>query len=156
MRPELSRPLSLDRAGRAPSQSVTATPDECAALAARLRIPAVLALSADLELRPAGDVVFAQGRLRARVVQECVVTLEPLEQAIDEPFQVEFVPAGSEADQPDPDEIDQVPYDGGTLDLGELVAEQLALSLDPYPRAPGAELPEAARDGHPFAALRRH
>ena len=43
------------------------------------------------------------------------------------------------------------------LDLGEAAAEQLALSLDPYPRAPGAELPEVATEAeaNPFAALRR-
>jgi hypothetical protein len=43
------------------------------------------------------------------------------------------------------------------LDLGEAVAEQLALALDPYPRVPGAELPEIESDPQerPFAALRR-
>jgi hypothetical protein len=32
-----------------------------------------------------------------------------------------------------------VPIEGGSIDLGEAVAETMALALDPYPRAPGAE-----------------
>ena len=41
------------------------------------------------------------------------------------------------------------------IDLGEAVAQQLAIALDPYPRAPGAALPEEPRAaGGPFAALK--
>jgi len=52
---------------------------------------------------------------------------------------------------------DEIPYTGGLIDLGAALAEQLALSLPPYPRKPGAELPPEARDdsANPFAALSR-
>jgi len=46
------------------------------------------------------------------------------------------------------------------IDLGELVVQELAVALDPYPRAPGAEVPEAYRppeveeESGPFAALK--
>jgi hypothetical protein len=65
-----------------------------------------------------------------------------------------LLPAGREpADGPDdPDEIESA---DGIADLGEAVAEQLALALDPYPRAPDAELPPEANDeaAGAFAAL---
>jgi hypothetical protein len=55
----------------------------------------------------------------------------------------------------DPPEV--LPAEG--LDLGELVVQELAVVLDPYPRAPGAEVPaefqpsEAEEVKGPFAAL---
>ena len=67
----------------------------------------------------------------------------------------------------DPDEEEVEPLAGGRIDLGEAMAEQLGLCLDPYPRAPGAKAlaverlgpdvrlgpPEPAQS--PFAALRQ-
>jgi hypothetical protein len=38
----------------------------------------------------------------------------------------------------DPDEELEEPLPEGPLDLGELVAQEFAVALDPYPRAPGA------------------
>ncbi len=50
---------------------------------------------------------------------------------------------------------DELPYEGGVLDLGEAAAEQLALALEPYPRAPGEEIEprEDASGQRPFAGL---
>jgi uncharacterized metal-binding protein YceD (DUF177 family) len=51
------------------------------------------------------------------------------------------------------------PLDDGMIDIGEAVAQQLSLALDPFPRAPGATLEqEADLSDHspresPFAAL---
>ncbi len=58
------------------------------------------------------------------------------------------------------------PLTGNMLDVGEIVAEQLSLTADPYPRRPGIKLedvlpkPTAAPAGsapeqrrHPFAGL---
>jgi uncharacterized metal-binding protein YceD (DUF177 family) len=36
-------------------------------------------------------------------------------------------------------DIDVIPYEGGTIDLGEVAAETMALALDPFPRGPNAE-----------------
>lgn len=54
-----------------------------------------------------------------------------------------------------PESDDEIPFEGNQIDLGEAAAEQLGLALDPYPRMPGAELPEAEADVelHPFARL---
>jgi uncharacterized metal-binding protein YceD (DUF177 family) len=158
MQPEFHRPLALARIppeGR--EERIEARASECAALAERFAIPAVERLSALLRLRPEpGGTVLAEGRLSAEVVQTCVVTLEPVRQALDEAITLRILPPGQDPSD-DPDGPDEIEAEDGTVDLGEAVAEQLSLALDPYPRAPGAELP-AAEDGEvaasgPFAAL---
>lgn len=139
---ELRRPLKLDRIGaHGLGFDVTAQPDELGAVATRLLLPAVHTLSGTFQLRRiSGGIVQADGVLRARVDQECVVTLDPFTQAIEERFSVQFVPAEREDPDPDPDAVDQIPYEGSSIDLGEALVEQLALALDPYPRKPGATL----------------
>ena len=154
MTPELSRLLTPERVGRLSGFTVEATPAECEALARRMAIPAVLSFRCTLGGSRSGDTVDVGGVLQARVVQDCIVTAEPFEQDVSERFRVQCVPEGKESEDDDPDSIDQVTYAGNTIDLGELLAEQLALALDPYPRSPGAVLPEEAQDdGNPFAAL---
>jgi uncharacterized metal-binding protein YceD (DUF177 family) len=101
-------------------------------------------------------VVEADGSLRARLHQECVVSLDPFAVEVVEEFAVRFVPAGDESDDgDDPDVPDELAIENGTLELGEATVEQLALALDPYPRKPGAVLPEDAGDApdNPFGAL---
>jgi uncharacterized metal-binding protein YceD (DUF177 family) len=156
---EFSRPLALDRVGAAPyAMEVMATSAECAALAVRLGVPALLALSCRfvLERRDSGRIA-AEGALSARLVRECVLTLDEFETTQDEAFRLVFVPSGTESDDPDPDSDDEIPYEGVAIDLGEAAAEQLALVLDPYPHKPGATLPPEAQEplDSPFAALRR-
>ena len=88
-------------------------------------------------------------------MRECVVSLEPFETTQREAFSLRFVPEGQESETPDPESEDEIPYAGGTIDLGEAVVEQLALDLDPFPRKEGAELPSEADPANvsPFAAL---
>lgn len=142
MTPELHRPLAADAVPACGQDyEVTATEAECAALAARMRLPAVHALRCRFWLQPGlAGAVLAEGWLEADVVQTCVVTLEDFSAAVAEHFSVCFVPAGTEGDDVDPETIDEIPYSGGVLDLGEAAAEQLALAIDPYPRVPGAVL----------------
>jgi uncharacterized metal-binding protein YceD (DUF177 family) len=155
--PELHRPINLNRiVSSGLDVTVEASPAECAALAARMVLPAIHALTCEFHLvREDRDHFAARGHLRARITQTCVVTLEDFETEIDEVFQVRFVPAGEETDIIDPEADDDLPYEGSTIDLGEAAAEQLGLAIDPYPRSPGAELPPEAQEDapHPFAAL---
>ena len=157
--PEFQRLLAIDRIGPGGlDDTVRADAAECAALALRLGVPALPSLECAFRLTagPAG-FVHAVGRLRARVDRICVVTLDAFETAVDEAFSLDFVPAGHESEEIDPESDDEVPYEGGAIDLGEAAAEQLALVLDPYPRKPGVTLPEddAAQADSPFAALSR-
>lgn len=156
--PELSRlvqPAQVPSGGQ--TIRVEATEAERAALARRLRIPALRALAATLELRPAhGGRVRATGRMRAEVAQTCVVTLEDFPQTVAEDLDWLLLPPG-EAPNEDPyaEGPDEVESDAAGADLGEALAQALSLALDPYPRKPGAELPEVASDAaaNPFAAL---
>jgi uncharacterized metal-binding protein YceD (DUF177 family) len=159
MNPEFHRPLSLDRIGpHGLDLTVEATSAECSALAVRMNLPAVLALSCTFHLvREGRDIVLARGALHAKVTQTCVISLDDFDTAVEEVFQVRFVPSGEETDDLDPEADDEIPFEGNVIDLGEAAAEQLGLALDPYPRMPGVEMPEMEDDPepHPFAALRR-
>jgi len=150
-------------------QNLEATAAQRDAIAAVTGLAAVIEAKAafDLAHSPGGQV-HVTGRVRARVQQMCVVTLDPVENDVDEPIDVMFAPPsqipvsakvvqseeGDEFEIPDPPE----PIVNGFIDLGQLAAEFLALGLDPYPRKPGAEFvpPEVAADPeeHPFAALK--
>jgi len=157
MSPELHRPVALDRIGpQGIVLEVDARPDELPAIAARLRIVALESLHCDFKLRRVGaTTIEAQGALRAWMTETCVVSLEPFDHDVHETFTVHFVPAGSEVDDPDPEAIDQIPFAGNAVDIGEAAVEQLALTLDPYPRKPGVALPEnlGGEPPGPFAGL---
>ena len=164
--PELHRPIATDRIPvTGMSMDVLATSDECKLIARRLMIPGVEFLScrfmlnrplAGSERRREGEIV-AEGRLRATLVRECVVSLEKFTVKVDERFRVRFVSTGSESEDEDPESDDEIGYAGAAIDLGEAAVEQLALTLDPYPRKPGAVLPPEANDPEEgaFAALSR-
>jgi len=155
-KPEMQRLFAIARIGAGTNFCVESTAEERAALAARMRIVSIEALTCHFDLRrDVGDAIEAAGVLRARVTQICVVSLEPFEAAIEEDFAVRFVPAGTESEEIDLEAPDEVGYEGGVLDLGEAASEQLALALDPFPRKPGVELSGAATQGEDsaFAAL---
>jgi uncharacterized metal-binding protein YceD (DUF177 family) len=115
-----------------------------------------------------GGRVHVTGRVRARIGQSCVVTLDPIENEIDEPIDLVFAPpeqipdlsdlvdeaAESETEIPDPPE----PIVNGVIDLGRIATDALFLAVDPYPRRPDATFqpPVEAADpnDHPFAALK--
>lgn len=141
-----------------------ASPAECAALAVRFALVAIARLDAEVNLAPDGPVVRAEGRLRAAVVQSCAVSGEDLAAAIDEPVTLRFVPAaarpvGAEEIELQADDCDEIEFDGARFDLGEALAQGLALAIDPFATGPAAQ--EARRragllgegaDG-PFAGL---
>jgi uncharacterized metal-binding protein YceD (DUF177 family) len=152
----LHRDIEADRATR-----------EAMAEVAGLR--EILSASAALDVTPkGGGRVHVAGRVRARVGQSCVVTLDPIENDIDEEIDLIFAPpeqipelsdlvdeaAESDTEVPDPPE----PIVNGVIDLGRLATDALFLGIDPYPRRPDAvfELPVVAADpeDHPFAALK--
>ncbi len=75
---------------------VEADTSELKALAETWNVVSVDDLSADLQIaRWKRDGVRIKGRVQAKIVQSCVVTLEPVESAIDESFEQIFVPEGS-------------------------------------------------------------
>jgi hypothetical protein len=132
---------------------------------AGLREIASARASFDMTLKSGGRV-HVTGHVVARVGQTCVVTLDPIDNEIDEPVDLMFAPpeqirlsnlvdegAESETEIPDPPE----PIINGVIDLGRVATDALFLAVDPYPRKPDAvfEPHVEARDprDHPFAAL---
>lgn len=100
-----------------------------------------------------------KGRVTAHAVQTCGLTLEPLPVDVDRRFSIQLVEAApQETDEIEVtlDEEDADLIEDGKIDLGQYAVEQLALSLDPFPRKPGAEFvqPEEPNEISPFAALK--
>jgi len=158
--PELHRPHATDRIATAGQTiEIRAETAECQAIAERLGIPAVHTLICRFDVTRLLDgrsgEILAEGHLRARLDRDCVITLERFTTTVDERFRVRFVPEGLEDEGDDPESDDDIPYTGTAIDLGEAAVEQLALTLDPYPKKPGATLPPEASDPEegPFAAL---
>jgi uncharacterized metal-binding protein YceD (DUF177 family) len=162
---EFQRPVDLARLGDAGTRlTIEANPAERAALARRFDIASIESLRADLELRRVrgGAAVTLAGHLVADVTQACIVTLEPVKQHVEEEFEILYsdevtdeqsaIGAASDIAWPEP-------LPEGALDVGEAVAEQLSLSLDPYPRASGVALESRWTGGDesakPFAALNK-
>jgi len=118
-----------------------------------------LQASFDVALHGRGGL-HVVGRVSATVGQTCVVTLEPLENEIDEAIDLVFARAeappivGAEVDLSATDAPE--PLIGGGVDLGEVATEFLILGLDPYPRKPDAifqSAPAGEDSANPFAAL---
>lgn len=165
MTPEFSRIFRLDELGGVPrAVSIAAEEGERGALAARFELNGIERLEAHAELTRDGDVVTAAGKLEAAVTQACVASGDPVPARIIEDFALRFVPAGPEpkAEEVELDEsdLDEIDYEGNAIDLGEAVAQTMALALDPFPRAAGADekLRKAGvlgeEDAGPFAALK--
>jgi uncharacterized metal-binding protein YceD (DUF177 family) len=158
--PEFSRPIARERlGGRVIVEEILATPRERAALARRFGLLGLDLLRATGKIEPAdgtdgkgaGGLLRLSGHLSAELSQACVVTLEPVASRIEEAFTQLYslepgpapAPAGAEVVFDPEAEEPPEPLGPGGLDLGEVVAQQLVLALDPYPRAPGAALAEA-------------
>lgn len=152
---------------------IAADADECRALARQWDIREVRSFSAELQVqRWKKDGVRVKGRVKADIVQSCVVTMDPVESQIDEPVDAVFVPEGSklalhpdveggemllDPDGPDSPEL----FQGDTIDVGVAAAEYAALAIDPYPRKAGVvfsghieHTDEGGRKPSPFAVLK--
>jgi len=155
---EFSRPIEVSRIPEGGTDiAIAATPAECVALARRFSLLALDRLEAALRLEwAAGPLLRLEATLSAEVVQECVVTLEPVRSRVEDRFALHYGPRAAASDvMLREDEEVLEPIVDGRIDLGEAVAQQLSLAIDPFPRAPGAAAPTAPGAGiaSPFAAL---
>jgi uncharacterized metal-binding protein YceD (DUF177 family) len=159
--PELSRLVDLRQVIASPV-TVEATEGERTALARRFALVRIDRLEAEVVLEVEGEAINGKGRLRAAIVQSCAVSGDDLPVSIDEPLALRFVPERevTEAEiELRESELDEIPFTGTAFDLGEAVAQSLALAIDPYAVGPEAErvrteagLLDQAASG-PFAAL---
>jgi uncharacterized metal-binding protein YceD (DUF177 family) len=166
---ELSRPVTVENLKiGATDQTIKATDEECSNLADRFGLKDLAHLEAHLHLIRKGQGeslrVFVTGDLSARVTQTCIITLETVDTEIEAKFTIKFDIAGEDDDfeaeiDSDEDEIIE-PILNGVIDLGELVAQNLALEINPFPRAEGADSSEMVLESkdsttNPFSALEK-
>ncbi|MBN9088595.1 MAG: DUF177 domain-containing protein [Reyranella sp.] len=172
---EIERVVDVDRTGPGGTAlEISASDSERIALAKRFGFLGLPAFSARVTVdRRPGDLVVVEGRLRGKIVQACILTLDPVTQDLDETFRIVFKQGLAEEKDPEsgeslvnPQSEAPEPLPGNLLDVGEIVAEQLSLAADPYPRRQGVKLedvlPKPRKDGrhgrheprrHPFAGL---
>lgn len=152
--PEFTRPI---RVTSLPAEGLrfreAATPEECAALAARWQVLTVKRFAVEGRIERDGEGWRLRAKALTRVTQPCAVTLEPVDQIIEEPFAILYLP-----DAADPDEMLDLDIEaedppeplGRNIDPGEAAVQIAALAIDPYPRAAGAGAENA--DRAPWAA----
>lgn len=165
---EFPRPVAIDALVAGETRTGEASEAERAALARRYAIPAVRGLRFRAQAQPWGPGGWRiDGVVAAELTQTCVLTLDPVDTALEERFTRYFAPA-KRMDQtvglldPETDE-DPEPL-GAAIDFGEIAAEAAALAMDPYPRRPDAGFqgvvqgppgvaPMTDEDARPFARL---
>jgi uncharacterized metal-binding protein YceD (DUF177 family) len=158
---EFSRPVDRRNLEDEPL-TLVADEAERDALARRFGLVAVRRLEAEIALAADGEAIDATGSLRAEIVQTCAVSGDDLPVTIEEPLAFRFVPEAPVTEEElelAEEDLDEIPFAGNSFDLGEAVAQSLALAIDPYAIGPDAErvrqekglLDEGATG--PFAAL---
>ena len=131
--------------------------EERAVLTSRFGFAGLALLTATMNIKRAGPVHWdVTGSLTAEVTQLCGVTGDLVPESVDfqieerygldhdEGVDVEFSLDGAE------------PLVDGAIDLGEIVAQSLAIAVDPWPRSARAPQNFQAGDGekeHPLAGL---
>lgn len=142
--------LIKPRALPADTLEIEANADERAALSERFGVTAIPALTATAAFGEKDGAVLVDGTLRATIEQPCAVTRDPLTYDVEEAFSLRFVPPRDRGDHAEDEEfeltaedLDEIEYEGDAFDLGEAIAQELGLAIDPYREGPGAD---AARD----------
>ena len=166
MTPEFSRPVVIDEIGeREVVRDIEANDEERAALGKRFGLVSLGRLKASVHLKwvQGRKLLKLTGAFEADVEQSCVVTLEPVQEHIAESLDILFERPAKPA-VPDERTVDVTsvedaePLPETELDIGEVVAEELALSLNPYPRKPDATFGDkeaVERTPSPFDVLAR-
>ena len=123
---------------------IKANAEQCVAIAKRLKIPAVLSLTASAKITKDSSI-RVQCHFEADLKQNCVITLETIQTHVQGKFEEFFTPSSGSCKKNDIIELDMenedpLPLEGHELDVGELILEHLSLSMNPYPKKEG--LPE--------------
>ncbi|SDD61087.1 YceD family protein [Kordiimonas lacus] len=151
---------------------LVATEAQCKDLAERFDLVAVAELSGTLSVWDAGadSGIHIKGSIAAKLTQRCIASLKPVEESFETDFELMLVNPemadrmDDEGVYLDPEAPDYDALEGDVVPLGEVLAQTLSISMNPYPRAEGVELetkkmtgvsinePELERP-NPFAVL---
>lgn len=158
-------------------KTLTLSPNENerVAIAERAGLVSLDACTVDFTLnREQGHIIHVTGKLKAKVTQSCVVTMEDVEAPLEDDFEawysdpertILFKKAQHEAlskleigDLPMLEESDDPePLEQGKIDLGELAVQYLCLAVEPYPVKPGvtrSEIITTEKDDQPAKELK--
>jgi uncharacterized metal-binding protein YceD (DUF177 family) len=162
--PEFSVAIPLSEiGGKLVSHQLSANTQQRAALAQRFDLLSLDRLTATVTLCSDDQGIVAKGTFDAALSQTCVASGVPVPATYNEPFIIRFVP--EQEYEPDAeieltmDDCDTMFHNGRVIDLGEAVAQTLALSIDPFPRSADADVVlkaagiKDATEVGPFAAL---
>lgn len=159
---EFSHPVDVLRLPLAGGRyDISASAEERAALAKRFDLLTLDRLEAQVQLVPvAAGFYRLSAELKAELTQACVVTLEPVASRIEESFSLlcGSIDAQNEVLLDGNSETVEA-IEGGIVDIAEMVAQQLSLALDPFPRSAEAQAPSGTieagdqRLDSPFAIL---
>lgn len=164
---ELSRVVKAEKIARGGiEERIVARDQEREGLAKRFKLQDLSRLEAILNVDHARDGMFAvMGNFRADVVMTCVVTLEPVPLTIMEPIDVLFAPPNRIGRPEDMTELGDLeepePLEDGMIDMGELVAQHLAMAMPLYPRKEGVAFESQEfeanepRGNNPFMQLKK-
>lgn len=170
---ELTRLIKL--ADITPDQPFTttlkATEAECAALAKRFGLHSIQQLTIDLKIyaRMGHPILDFVGQIKADLMPFCRVSNEHFPTVLVDKFNETFTTSKAlanqlEAESEDGDDAPEL-IEGEIFDYGEVAAQWFGLYLDPYPRKPGAKIPEmyqgveeevgdaSQTQANPFAAM---
>ncbi len=176
VKPEFSIPMAAaDVPQNGTHVPFEANEEERAALAKRFDLLELSSFKGKVAIKPwRRHGLSLEGRFTAEVLQACVATLEPIASRLSQDFALHFLPAEMidhdaaaaaageiivDVQSEDPPE----PIDNGQIDVGEIMSEQLAVAIDPYPKKPGATfqglgeavVEEGDKPANPFAALEK-
>ncbi len=152
--------------------SVVATKEQRAALVERFGLVDLAELSGEVSVKrkEAIEGIFLEGSIKAVLTQACTISLKPVAETVDEEFALVLV-SPETADRMDEDEAyldasspDYDALEGDDVEIGEVIAQTLAISMNQYPRADDVDLAAIANDKisvneaelekpNPFAAL---
>ena len=136
---------------------IVCSAEECSMLASRFGFASLASLAANISIKSAGpDHWDVTGNLKAEVTQLCGVTGDPVPESVDFQIEERYGLANDEGIDVEvsPDGVE--PLVDGSIDLGEIVAQSLAIAVNPWPRSAAA--PEnfqagAGENEIPFARL---
>ena len=155
---DLTLPSNVER-----MHTISATKEECQAIAERLGALDLKALEARFKIIQEEDpsCFIISGKLHAELTQNCVVTLLPVDEVVDEAMSIkvrlEEHPEEHEEFTLEPGEGEDIEYaPHAKVNVGELVVQYLALAMNPYPKKEGVVAlhgDEVSLSQKPFAKL---
>jgi len=125
---------------------IVASESERQSLVERFALVSLDKLEADIAIKNkgVGAGVLIWGQLKASFSQRCIVSLGEVPEILDVPFELLLVDPemanrmDEEESYLDPDAPEYDALEGDIIEVGEVVAQTLSISMEPYPKASDA------------------